>query len=195
MHGAPGVRQRMKATADPVFFPACAAAGGGKVRPAVFPLVSTMNLNTLRAALAAAVLAGLAGLAHAQFSQVPSATLSGAPEPSAAGDEAAYRKDAARHVYSAYPQRIHKGKLPPMMYAVMITDTEIDPAGQVVNVKVARPPAAATEVTPWVVSLIRKASPFPAPAKIAGGNVTYREIWLVDRTGLFQVDTLTEGQR
>lgn len=157
-----------------------------------------MNLKPLRAGLAGALLAGLVGLsgpAQAQFSQVPSTALSGAPEPSAAADEAAYRKDAARHVYAAYPLRIHKGKLPPMMYAVMITDTEIDPTGQVVNVSVARPPAAAKEVAPWVVSLIRKASPFPAPTRIAGGNITYREIWLVDRTGLFQVDTLTEGQR
>jgi hypothetical protein len=188
----------VKAKAVPVFFLPLRSAGGGKVRPAVISRVSTMNLKFLRAGLAGVVLFGLvgwAGLAHAQFSQVPSTALSGAPEPSAAADEVAYRKDAARHVYAAYPLRIHKGKLPPMMYAVMITDTEIDPTGQVVNVKVARPPAAATEVTPWVVSLIRKASPFPAPTKIAGGNITYREIWLVDRTGLFQVDTLTEGQR
>jgi hypothetical protein len=82
------------------------------------------------------------------------------------------------------------------MYAVMITDTEIDASGQVVNVSVARPPAAAKEVAPWVVSLIRNAAPFPAPTKLAGSpNVIYREIWLVDRTGQFQVDTLTEGQR
>lgn len=149
-----------------------------------------------RAGLAAALLAGLAGPVLAQFSQVPSSTLSSTPEPSAAPDEAAYRKEAARHVYAAYPLRIHKGKLPPMMYAVMITDTEIDASGQVVNVSVARPPAAAKEVTPWVLALIRRASPFPAPTRFAnGGNVNYREIWLVDKTGLFQVDTLTEGQR
>lgn len=154
-----------------------------------------MNLNTVRAGLAVTVLVCLAGAAQAQFSQVPSTAQSGAPEASAAADAAAYRKDAARHVYAAYPMRIHKGKLPPLLYAVMITDTEIDPTGQVVNVSVARPPAAAKEVTPWVVSLIRKASPFPVPARISGGNVVYREIWLVDRTGLFQVDTLTEGQR
>jgi hypothetical protein len=159
-------------------------------------LLASWPRTATRAAWAAVLLAGLAGPALAQFSQVPSTTLSGPPEASAAADEAAYRKDAARHVYSAYPLRIHKGKLPPMMYAVMITDTEIDANGQVVNVSVARPPAAATEVTPWVMALIRRASPFPAPAKFAnGGNVTYREIWLVDKTGLFQVDTLTEGQR
>jgi len=149
----------------------------------------------LRAGLAGLLLAGAAGLAGAQFSMVPSSALSGPPEPSSASDDVAYRQEAARHVYAAYPLRIHKGKLPPMMYAVMITDTEIDPAGQVVNVKVVRPPAAATEVTPFVLALIRRASPFPAPSKFANGtNVVYREIWLVDKSGKFQVDTLSEGQ-
>lgn len=153
------------------------------------------DLPALRAAAAGLALAGATGMASAQFSMVPTPALGGPPEPSGAVDEGAYRKDAAKHVYAAYPLRIHKGKLPPMMYAVMITDTEIDPAGAVVSVKVARPPAAAAEVTPFVVALIRRASPFPAPAKFANGaTVTYREIWLVDRTGKFQVDSLTEGQ-
>ena len=89
-------------------------------------------------------------------------------KPSAAAADRDYRVDAARHVYASFPSRIHKGKLPPLMYAVMITDTEIDASGQVVNVSVARPPAAAKEVAPWVVSLIRNAAPFPAPTKLAG---------------------------
>ena len=33
----------------------------------------------------------------------------------------------------------------------------------------------------------------PAPAKL--GSVRYTEIWLVDKSGRFQLDTLTEGQR
>ena len=103
--------------------------------------------------------------------------------------------EAARHLYAAFPSRIHKGKMPPMMYAVMITEAEVDAAGQVVNVKVVRPPAAAKEVTPWVVSLIRRAAPYPAPVRMAGGQAVWREIWLVDKTGTFQVDALTEGQR
>jgi hypothetical protein len=132
--------------------------------------------------------------AVAQFAVAPAAALTPPPVPSTAADESSYRRDAARHVYARYPQQVHKGKLPPMMYAVMITDTTIGPDGQVEQVNVVRPPAAATEVTPWVVDLIRRASPFPAPAAI-GKPAVYREIWLVDKTGRFQVDTLTEGQR
>jgi len=43
------------------------------------------------------------------------------------------------------------------------------------------------------VEMIKKASPFPAPEKM--GAVRYTEIWLVDKSGRFQLDTLTEGQR
>ncbi len=149
------------------------------------------------AALLLLALSCLSGAAQAQFSAMPGPALSEPPPPSAAADENSYRKDAARHVYASYPARVHKGKLPSMMYAVMITDTEIDTQGQVRAVKVVRPPAAATEVAPWVVNLIQRASPFPPPSAIAGAGKTavYREIWLVDKTGLFQVDSLTEGQR
>jgi periplasmic protein TonB len=134
-----------------------------------------------------------AGAAQAQFGAVPEPARVASPAASQAGDERAYRRDAARHVYASYPSRVHKGKLPPMLYAVMITDTEVDDSGRVLGVTVVRPPAAATEVTPWVVDLIRKASPFPAPSAI-GMRAVYREVWLVDRSGRFQVDSLTEGQ-
>ena len=43
--------------------------------------------------------------------------------------------------------------------------------------------------------MIKRAGPFPAPAKVTAGTVRYFDIWLVDRSGLFQIDTLTEGQR
>lgn len=58
---------------------------------------------------------------------------------------------------------------------------------------VTREPAAAKEVGPWAVSLIHAASPFPKPA--AAGRTRFREIWLVDKSGAFQLDALTEGQR
>jgi hypothetical protein len=154
--------------------------------------------RSARAGLAVAAALSLlvaAGAARAQFAMVPAPALPAPPEPSAAADERAYRADAARHVYRAYASRIFRGKLPPMMYAVMITDTEIDADGTVRSVTVARPPAAAKEVTPWVMALIRGASPFPAPRQFGEAGVVWREIWLVDKSGRFQVDSLTEGQR
>lgn len=145
------------------------------------------------AALAATLLLA-AGLAQAQFSMVPAPLVPATPAPSQAEIEREYRIDAARHIYSAYPMRIYKGRLPPLLYGVMMVETQIDGAGQVVDVQVIRKPAAA-EVQPWVIAMIRRASPFPPPAKLAAEGARFMEIWLVDKSGQFQVDTLTEGQR
>ena len=76
-------------------------------------------------------------------------------------------------------------------YAVAIVETEIDENGNVIDAVVTREPAAAKEVGPWIVSMIRAASPFPKP----GQRTRYRDIWLVDRSYTFQLDTLTEGQQ
>jgi len=116
---------------------------------------------------------------------------SGTPQASAAETDVAYRSDAAKHLYAVYPMRVFKGRLPPLLYGVAIVDTEIDAAGNVVDVRVRRPPAA-PEVGPWVVAMIRQAAPFPPPAKL--GKAVYTEIWLVHKGGNFQLDTLTEGQ-
>jgi hypothetical protein len=146
-----------------------------------------------RRTFAAAVLLAASAVAQAQFSMVPAPVLPGPPRESAAEIEKEYRIDGARHIYAAYPMRIMRGKLPPLMYAMMITETEIDATGNIVNVVVVREPAAAKEVTPWVVAMIRRAGPFPAPVKM--GGVKYFEVWAVDKSGLFQLDTLSEGQR
>jgi hypothetical protein len=149
-----------------------------------------------RAACASTLLACLllGSVAQAQFSMVPAPLTSGPPRESQAEIEREYRIDAARHIYAAYPMRVYRGKVPPLIYSVMVVETEIDAAGKVVDIKVVRKPAA-DEVAPWVMAMIRRAAPFPPPARITGGNVKYFEIWLVDKSGLFQVDTLTEGQR
>ncbi len=132
--------------------------------------------------------------ALAQFSMVPAPLTTVAPKASAATEDKAYRTDAARHIYAAFPMRVMRGKMPPMLYSVMAVETEIDATGQVLNVNVVRKPAA-DEVAPWVVAMIRRAAPFPAPVNVGTGTVRYFEIWLVDKSGLFQIDTLTEGQR
>ena len=126
---------------------------------------------------------------------VPAPQANPAPQASAAQVEKEYRIDAARHLYAAYPTRIYRGKLPPLLYSVMAVETEIDGTGAVVSVTVVRKPAA-DEVAPWVVAMIRRAGPFPAPAQLTTtSTVRYFDVWLVDKSGLFQIDTLTEGQR
>ena len=136
-------------------------------------------------------LAGTA--AQAQFAKLPEPQPRSAALESQALTEKAYRKDAGRHFYSAYPSQVMYGVLPPLLYAVMVTDTDVDANGAVLRVRVRRAPAGAKEVTPWVVGLIRRAAPLPPPVHL--GKLTYTEIWLVDKSGRFQVDALTEGQR
>ena len=143
--------------------------------------------------LAPAGLALAAIAAQAQFSIQPLPQPRSAPLASEALNEKSYRKDAAAHFYSAYPSQVMYGVLPPLLYAVMVTDTDVDAHGKVLRVHVRRPPAGAKEVTPWVVGMIRRASPLPPPVRL--GKLTYTEIWLVHKSGRFQVDSLTEGQR
>jgi hypothetical protein len=133
-----------------------------------------------------------AGRAAESFAKPPTPQPRSAPLDSQASTEQAYRKDAGAHFYSAYPTQVYYGKLPPLLYAVAVTETEIDAKGAVLNVRVKRAPAGAKHVGPWVMDLIRRAAPLPPPVRM--GNVRYIEIWLVDRSGRFQVDSLTEGQ-
>jgi hypothetical protein len=152
-------------------------------------------MNTLRTAIVAALAlasAFAAPSAYAQFESPPAAQAPRALASSNATTEKDYKKDGARHLYSAYAKHIQKGKLPPLLYGVAIIETQIGPQGEVQDVRVIRQPAAA-EVTPWAVGMIKAAAPFPAPAKL--GSVTYTDIWLVAKNGHFQLDTLSEGQR
>jgi protein TonB len=105
----------------------------------------------------------------------------------------AYRKIGARAIYKKYPQRIYKGKIPPLVYAVVVTETEVDQNGRVTGVFFSRTPSHAPEVSGMIADLIREASPLPSPGKI--GAHTYVDTWLWDKSGKFQLDTLTEGQR
>ena len=142
-------------------------------------------------ALLAGLLCGLLALpAQAQFAMVPSPLLA-TPGPSIAGSDDDYKRDAAKHLYAAYPMRIFKGKMPPLLYGVAIVETDVDADGMVLEVRMRRPPGAA-EVGPWIQQMIRKAAPFPPPSKL--GKATYVDIWLVHKGGNFQLDTLTEGQ-
>ncbi len=138
---------------------------------------------------------GLALLAlpgWAQFANLPTPVPSEAGKVSQAETDQEYKIDAARHIYALFPGRVHKGRMPPLLYGVAIVETEVDAEGKVLDVKVRRPPAA-PEVGPWIVSMIKRASPFPPPSKM--GKASFVDIWLVDKGGNFQLDTLTEGQR
>ena len=104
-----------------------------------------------------------------------------------------YRKIGAAYIYKKYPQRIYKGKIPPLVYAVVVTETDIDATGRVTGVYFSRTPSHAPEVSGMIADLIKEASPLPSPGKL--GAHTYVDTWLWDKSGQFQLDTLTLGQR
>lgn len=111
---------------------------------------------------------------------------------SAATNARDYRRDAARHLYETLPQRILTGKLPPLLYAVGVLEVELDGSGQVSGTHWLRKPSHAPEVVTQIEQFVRQAAPFPRPARL--GRVTYTDTWLWDKSGRFQLDTLTEGQ-
>ena len=114
------------------------------------------------------------------------------PRASAAATPRDYRRDAATHLYGLNRHRIYPGRLPPMLYAVGVLQVEVDGIGQVRQLTWMRAPSHAPEVVAEIERTVRAAAPFPAPARM--GRVTYTDTWLWDRSGRFQLDTLTEGQ-
>ncbi len=126
-----------------------------------------------------------------EASVAPAPTPAG-PRASAAATPRDYRRDAATHLYGLNRERIYPGRLPPMLYAVGVLQVEVDGSGRVQQLTWMRAPRHAPEVVAEIERTVRAAAPFPAPARM--GRVTYTDTWLWDRSGRFQLDTLTEGQ-
>ena len=121
-----------------------------------------------------------------------------APDPSMtikssqASNPRAYRPDAAHHIYALNKDRIWKGRMPPMLYAIGVLQVEVDGRGNVQHLSWMRAPKHAPEVIDEIERTVRAAAPFPVPARM--GKVVYTDTWLWHKSGKFQLDTLTEGQ-
>ena len=122
----------------------------------------------------------------------PIAGPQGSARRSSAISPKAYREDGATHLYGLNADRIYKGKLPPLLYAVGVLNVEIDRVGRVTRLDWLRAPRHAPEVMKDIENMIQEASPFPAPTRL--GKVIYTDTWLWHKSGKFQLDTLTEGQ-
>lgn len=103
-----------------------------------------------------------------------------------------YRQDGAQHIYNSYPEKIYKGRLPPLLQAVGVLDVHLDRQGRVQNLQWQRAPDHVPLVMREIENLVRAAAPYPVPARL--GSVIYTDVWLWDKSGRFQLDTLTEGQ-
>jgi len=121
---------------------------------------------------------------------VTSALASAAPGASARAGDVGYRKPAAQHIYFHNQHRVFRGRMPPLLYAVGVLQVEVDARGYVRGTAWLRAPSHAPEVMAEIERSVWAASPFPAP----GRTTYYVDTWLWDRSGQFQLDTLTEGQ-
>jgi hypothetical protein len=103
-----------------------------------------------------------------------------------------YRQDAAKHLYEKNKDRIYKGRMPPLLYAVGTLHVGVNSRGMVDYVHWMRAPHHAPEVMAEIEKIVRAAAPYPAAVDI--GGVIYTDTWLWHKSGKFQLDTLTEGQ-
>ena len=116
----------------------------------------------------------------------------GSARSSPAATPRAYRADGASHLYGLNAERIYKGKMPPLLYAIGVLNIEIDQVGRITRLDWMRAPKHAPEVIAEIERTVRSAAPFPAPTRM--GKVVYTDTWLWHVSGKFQLDTLTEGQ-
>lgn len=122
----------------------------------------------------------------------PASTLAAPPKISTATTPRDYRRDAARHLYERNASRIYQGKLQPNLYAIGVLEVHVDRQGMVTGLHWMRAPKHAPEVVAEIERTVYAAAPFPPPSRL--GRVTYTDTWLWDKSGQFQLDTLTEGQ-
>ncbi|MCB8748386.1 hypothetical protein LHU53_15910 [Rhodoferax sp. U2-2l] len=162
---------------------------------------SPIRLSTLGLSLASAVAAFLAGCSSTPIPPAPApkppATVVAPPTavPSLVSHAVTprdYRRDAASHLYGKNTDRIYRGKMPPLLYAIGVLQVEVDNKGRVTSTSWMRAPKHAPEVMAEIEHTVRAAAPYPVPVRM--GRVTYTDTWLWHKSGTFQLDTLTEGQ-
>ena len=163
-----------------------------------------LSLPSLLASLVAALLAACSSPPPAPEPVLPSPpnkAVRTPPSPAPTAERATssmastareYRQDAAHHLYKLNSDRIYKGRLPPLLYAIGVLDVELDRQGRVLGTHWKRAPHHAPEVMTEIEKTVRSASPYPVPSRM--GKVVYTDVWLWHKSGRFQLDTLTEGQ-
>lgn len=122
----------------------------------------------------------------------PATTVAKAPRSSNATTPRDYREHAARHVYDANASRIYPGKLPPVLYAIGTLQVSLDANGRVTSMHWLRAPQHAPEVIAEIERTVLAAAPYPVATRL--GAVVWTDTWLWDKSGRFQLDTLSEGQ-
>ena len=170
---------------DAVLLPASSPERSAMPLPSDTPATPDASAPPRRMLLRLAAAAGALGTAI-----LAGCGFGGRPAARSAADMA-FRRQSARHLYGRYANRIYRGMLPPMLYAVGTLEVNLAANGQVRSVRWMRGPTHVPEVMREIETMVRAASPFPPPGS---GGGRYVDTWLWDRSGRFQLDSLTEGQ-
>ncbi len=101
-----------------------------------------------------------------------------------------YRSDAAAQIYNAHPDRVYRGTMPPLLHAVGVVQVIVDGSGNVTEVRWLRKPR--DDVAVQIESLIRSTVSL---SSLPEGGTAFVETWLWDKSGKFQLKSLTEGQK
>jgi len=101
-----------------------------------------------------------------------------------------YRMGAAGQVYKLHNEKVYRGVMPPLLYAVGVVQITVDSSGTVTLITWLRKPNDA--VAKQIESLILTPGMFGIPPE---GSAVFVETWLWDKSGRFQLKSLSEGQR
>lgn len=107
----------------------------------------------------------------------------------------AYKYDAAEHIVRSNIANTFRGRLPPMLPAVVVLVITVDETGRTTEISVQRSPD--DEATAVAIASIYHAGRLPRPFNLAVGprrSLTYSETFLFNAEYHFQIRTLAPAQ-
>lgn len=118
------------------------------------------------------------------------------PMVSSASSVDGFKRDFAARVLRMNPHLIFDGRLPEMLYAVVVLEVTVNASGHPTRVNVMRTPGYARELGTVAADSVRRAAPMqPAAAVLRGAReLTFTETWLFREDGKFQIRTLAGRQ-
>lgn len=160
------------------------------------------TLSSLTALLAAALLAAACGSpppAKDDRTKDVAIEVKTAPTPAPVPPPSftleAYKAEVARHIMRSHPGRVHAGRLPPMLPAVVVLNITVDRDGGVQDVQVQRSRDHAA--SHLALDTVRRSGPLPKPEGLVDQHpfaLTFSETFLFAEPQRFQIRTLAEAQ-
>ncbi len=114
---------------------------------------------------------------------------------SSANTHEEWRKEIALKIYLNNKDLIYPTKLPPLLYAVGVVETQIGINGEIQKINWMRVPKHSPEIIQMVEGILNKQAPFTIPSNLGAPPYSYIDTWLWNKNYQFQLHTLTQGQK